>query len=109
MKIEDLVIDFNKGAFKGRASSVSVEGNRIYSYETIIAIRVPHGILLNEKFYSITTTRLQNRLRRICDVVFTFESELDLVKTYYHSYVLPFREDEMYEDLICRLERKEVR
>ena len=109
MRIDDLIVEFNKGAWKGKASSVHIEGCRLYSYNTIIAIRVPHGILLNEKWYSMTTTRLQNRLKAKSNVLFTFPSEYELVKTYYFSYVHPYREDEMYEKLIVELEEKERR
>lgn len=109
MRIDDLIVEFNKGAWKGKASSVHIEGCRLYSYDTIIAIKVPCGVLLNEKWYSMTTTRHQNIVRRTCNVLFTFPSEYELVKTYYFSYVHPYREDEMYEKLIVELEEKERR
>lgn len=109
MRIMDLIREFEKGAFKGKSSSMRIEGNRLYSYNVIVAIRVAHGVLLNEKYYSVTTTRQQNKIKKYSNVVMTFPSEYELVKTYYFSYVHPYREDETYEKLIAELEAKEVR
>lgn len=109
MRIIDLIREFEKGAFKGKSSSMHIEGNRLYSYNTIVAIRVSHGVLLNEKHYSVTTTRQQNKIRKYCNVVLECPSEFELVKTYYFSYVHPYREDETYEKLMVELEAKEAR
>lgn len=84
MKIIDVVKDFSQGATKGNANTVKIDGNKLYSYGAIIAVRTPVGIVLNAHSYSMTTTRHQNTVRAFCKVVKEFDNEVDMI-VYYHS------------------------
>lgn len=77
MNIEDLVRSFRDGATRGTASGrrVRIEGNLLINYDTVIAERVDGGVRLNTRKYSSTTSRLQNRIARICNVVEEFEGD----------------------------------
>lgn len=64
MKNEDAVYKFLDGATKGKASSVYIDGDKLFNYSTVIAQRINGVIVLNSTRYSSTTTRWQNVLRR---------------------------------------------
>ena len=57
MTDEQVIKAFVNGATKGRANSLTIEGDTIYSYQTAIAWRAPGGIRINQKKYSQTTSR----------------------------------------------------
>lgn len=81
--IYELIKAFGNGEIKGYASSMKVEGNYLYSYRTVIAIRLKTGaVLLNGYNYSKTTTRQQNMVRKYCNVIDTLDNEEDLIKQY---------------------------
>ncbi len=61
---EDLIRSFLNGATKGKASSLSIDGNLLLSYATPIARREGDTIYLNKKKYSQTTSTQQNSVRR---------------------------------------------
>jgi hypothetical protein len=64
MKNKDLCIDFVAGTAAGLAAnnmSVSLDGKKLYSYETVIAQRLRNGVILvNGTRYSVTTGRHQH-------------------------------------------------
>lgn len=62
---EVLAQDFVRGATKGQASHMFIEGNAIYSYgrHFPIAIRLKNGYLINKDKYSSSTSTHQNRVR----------------------------------------------
>lgn len=81
--IDELIKAFGNGEIKGSASSMTIEGNYLYSYRTVIAIRLKTGaVLLNGYNYSKTTTRHQNKVRKYCNVINTLDNEEDLIKRY---------------------------
>lgn len=64
MTIQDLMRKFVQGETKGKASSVSIEGNKLYSYSTVICYRDNIGsYVMNTDKYSRTTSRQQTWLR----------------------------------------------
>ena len=66
-RIEDVVETFieTRGGRDQKASSVTTVGRRLYSYNTVIAEFTNSSLILNVTKYSMTTSRLQNRIRRI--------------------------------------------
>ena len=79
MRNKDVVSDFINGYDGSVGSNLYINGNTLVNYQTIIAIRIPEGIILNKDFYSNTTSVHQNQLRRegniLCEVY-----EEDLLK-----------------------------
>lgn len=77
MTISDVLIRFNNGGTKGQASEgrVRIEGDKLYNYNTIIAIRTDEGIKLNSRKYSRTTSKLQNKIRYYCNIIEEFEGD----------------------------------
>lgn len=78
MTISELVKEFNNGATYGTASNkrVRIEGNTLINYDTIIAIRhKDNTIELNKKYYSRTTSKLQNLIRYYCNVTNEYEGK----------------------------------
>jgi hypothetical protein len=61
----ELARAFVNGATKGKAASLSIEGDRLFSYDTIIAQRTPNLTYLNVTKYSVTTSKHQTRLKRL--------------------------------------------
>lgn len=71
MNTTELLKAFNKGERKGQASQgrIRIEGDYLMNYNTIIARRNEKGeIELNNRKYSMTTSKLQNKIRYYCDV-----------------------------------------
>lgn len=69
-RIDDVVSEFVAGyeRQKAKASSVTVRENKIFSYGTVIAEFVgSNDLLLNSTKYSMTTTRLQNKIKRVSE------------------------------------------
>lgn len=66
-RIEDVVETFIKtrGSRDQKASSVTTVHRKLYSYDTLIAEFADSNLILNITKYSMTTSRLQNRIRRI--------------------------------------------
>lgn len=63
MKQSDLCEKFVCGAIRGTASNMHINGNKIYSYGTVLAQRTTTGhILLNKTKYSSSTSRQQSYL-----------------------------------------------
>lgn len=77
MKIIDVVKAFNRGEKYGKASNgrVRIENNYLINFDTIIATRTSQGILLNNRYYSRTTSKLQNMIRANCNVIREFQGE----------------------------------
>ena len=61
----DLIDRFvNYNYTEGIASRLKVVGNKLWNYNTIIAIRLENGdIVLNSCYYSMTTSTNQNMIR----------------------------------------------
>jgi hypothetical protein len=64
MTTQNVINLFVSGATKGKASSISIEGDKLFNYSTVIAQRVNGEIVLNATRYSMTTTKHQNVLKR---------------------------------------------
>lgn len=64
MKNSELIYSFVAGTARDgqHTNSVSVNGNRLYSYATCIAERTDSGIVVNETKYSVTTSKHQSYL-----------------------------------------------
>lgn len=79
MKNKDLCIDFVAGTAAGLAAnnmSVSYDGMRLYSYETVIAQRLKNGVILvNYTRYSVTTSRHQYYLKNAAQAFKTRENK----------------------------------
>jgi hypothetical protein len=63
MTTQQLVREFAYGATKGKASSLRIEGDKLFNYNTVIAQRINGAIVLNVTKYSVTTSKHQNRLK----------------------------------------------
>lgn len=61
----DLLNSFVNGATKGSGSNLTIAGNELINYSTVIARREGNKILLNSNKYSKTTTVNQNIIRQI--------------------------------------------
>ena len=66
MKNSELISGFVTGLARDgqHTNSVSVNGNKLYSYATCIAERVDGKIVVNETKYSVTTSKHRSYLRR---------------------------------------------
>jgi len=64
VKNEQLVNNFLMGETKGKASNLEIRGDKLVNYGTTIAQRVNGVIVLNLTKYSMSTTRIQNMLRK---------------------------------------------
>lgn len=64
MKNSELIYSFVAGTARDgqHTNSVSVDGNRLFSYATCIAERVGNKIVVNETKYSVTTSKHQSYL-----------------------------------------------
>lgn len=69
MKNIDLIRKFAQGAMYGTGSNLYIAGNDLVNYKTIIASRVPGGVRLNARRYSRTTSRVQNMIRKECNII----------------------------------------
>lgn len=82
MKNKDLCIDFVAGTAAGLAAnnmSVSYDGMRLYSYETVIAQRLKNGVILvNYTRYSATTRKHQRFLMDAARTSKTRENKKDV-------------------------------
>lgn len=63
MTAKTLLQSFLGGATEGKAASLSISGNRLFSYSTVIAQRSPGGLIVNTTRYSPTTSKYQNMLK----------------------------------------------
>ena len=77
MTIEQVVKNFKNGAVKGQASGgrVRIEGEFLINFSTVIAQRIQGGVRLNVRKYSRTTSKLQSKIRNICNVIEEYEGE----------------------------------
>lgn len=64
MRRTDLIRNFLKGSNKGKASSLNIQGEKIYSYSTPIGIKQGNVLKFNKRKYSHTTSCQQNELKR---------------------------------------------
>jgi hypothetical protein len=60
----DLIVAFINGSTKGKASNLYIEGDALVNYWTVIARRVEGVIVMNSHKYSVTTSKIQNYIRR---------------------------------------------
>jgi len=63
MKNADLIKSFINGATSGKTGHLTIQGNKLINYYTVIAVRTENKFYLNNKHYSKTTTINQNKLR----------------------------------------------
>lgn len=73
MKNVDIIREFARGAERGKCGNLSIIGDKLINYRTVIAERVSDGIRLNTRKYSATTSRIQSLIRNNTNVVATFE------------------------------------
>lgn len=65
MKNNELLDWYLRGANKGKASNLVIDGDKLIQYETVIAYRMSSGLIcINGEYYSPTTSRVQNYLKR---------------------------------------------
>lgn len=66
MNIKQVMEAFVNGARKGKAASVFIEGDAIYSYgyHFPLAVRTANGFLVNKDKYSVTTSKQQTFLKQ---------------------------------------------
>ncbi len=60
----DLIRLFCDGMDKGKGSNLYIDENKLINYTTIIALWDNGRLLLNNDYYSSTTSRNQNLIRR---------------------------------------------
>lgn len=82
MKNNELIDWYVRGANKGKASNLKIEGDKLINYETVIAYRMGSRLfMINGEHYSPTTSRIQNYLKKQLDaspnVYFIFDNEED--------------------------------
>lgn len=63
MKNVDVIKNFVNLAKSGKGNSVSSTGDKLFSYDTIIAERINGKIIVNDTKYSVTTSKAQSYLR----------------------------------------------
>lgn len=85
MRIEELVRQFSYGAEHGGAGgnaygmrNLRIEGNRLYNYYTIIALRTEEGVILNNHKYSSSTSRIQHYISYYCNVIKEVDGDYEL-------------------------------
>lgn len=79
MKQSDLCEQFVCGAIRGTASNMHINGNKIYSYGTVLAQRTTTGhILLNKTKYSSSTSRQQSYLNYEISIAYSQEQIIEL-------------------------------
>lgn len=66
MKNAELVKNFVYGDTKGKTANLKIEGDKLVSYNTVIAQRRAGKVMLiNGTKYSPTTSKIQNMLKRL--------------------------------------------
>ena len=75
MTNKEFIKYWNNGATGGRSGHLRIEGENLINYDTIIATKVEGGISLNSRYYSNTTSKIQNLIRGICNVVEEYEDD----------------------------------
>lgn len=86
MKVNELIDWYLRGANKGKASNLKIEGDKLIQYETVIAYRMASKFYyMNGQHYSPTTSRVQNYLKRQLDnnvpcLYVIFDKEEDLME-----------------------------
>lgn len=64
MRNDQVIKEFVDGCEKSlHTETVSIDGDRLFSYATCIAQRVKDGIVVNGTKYSVTTSKHQSYLR----------------------------------------------
>lgn len=63
MRNEEVIKGFVFGGNVGKGNSVFSKGNKLFSYDTIIAERIDGKVYVNETKYSVTTSKAQGYLR----------------------------------------------
>lgn len=63
MKNVDVIKGFVNGGKVGKGNSVFSKGDRLFSYDTIIAEKIDGKVYVNETKYSVTTSKAQYYLR----------------------------------------------
>lgn len=54
--------DIQNGYYTFKGSTLSIEGDKLINYNTIIAVREGNTIKLNTNKYSTTTSKIQNQI-----------------------------------------------
>ena len=64
MKNIDVIKLFVNGATKGKTKNLFIDGDNLINYSTIIAKRTNSGFEVNSTKYSVSTSTIQNALKR---------------------------------------------
>lgn len=85
MRNNELIAWYVRGANKGKASNLKIEGDKLIQYETVIAYRIASKFYcVNGDYYSPTTSRVQNYLKKQLDNVVSlyviFDKEEDFLE-----------------------------
>ena len=62
MKNEEIIIAFLNNC-SAKTKNLKSDGITLYSYNTAIATHFPIGVIFNKTKYSVTTSRIQNKLK----------------------------------------------
>ena len=66
MKVYDVVKRYFNGMSNGNGSNIRIDGNRLVQYSTTIVTQNADGTYtLNARYYSVTTSKVQNYCRQI--------------------------------------------
>lgn len=86
MKNNELIDWYVRGANKGEASNLKIEGDKLIQYETVIAYRMASRMFcVNGDYYSPTTSRVQNYLKRQLDSIPTLYLIFDTEEAFYEN------------------------
>ncbi len=83
MKNKELVEIFACSMQVAKTKNLMTDGYKLWSYEALIAVKVPGGVYLNAHKYTQTTSSHQNLVRQYCNVVAEFEYEVEMVQAYH--------------------------
>jgi hypothetical protein len=64
MTNQQIINNFISGDTKGKVNNIRIEGEKLINYNTIIAVRRKNNIILNKDKYSVTTSKIQNIIRK---------------------------------------------
>lgn len=64
MKNIEVIRTFVNGGTKAKTKNLHIDGDKLINYNTCIAVRKSGNIVINNKKYSVTTSKIQNMLRR---------------------------------------------
>jgi hypothetical protein len=78
MKNDQLIKNFVEGATIGKSTTgnLFISGNNLVNYSTVIATRKENKIYLNKDHYSQTTSKIQNKIRSVVNIIEITEQQI---------------------------------